>query len=89
MSQEHFSGGVYTAALGSSSVFNVFLKCLVGICPFMGHLIPLFWNSGDVSSGFQSQSGQPYWHLAEACMYDVRALRHNTCQPLDGQHGSQ
>ena len=26
----------------------------------MGPLIPLFWTSGDVSSGFQSQSGQPY-----------------------------
>ena len=26
MSQEHFRGGVYTAALGSSSVFNVFFK---------------------------------------------------------------
>ena len=24
---------------------------------FVGHLIPLFWTSGDVSSGFQSQSG--------------------------------
>ena len=25
--------------------------------PFVGPLIPLFWTSGDVSSGFQSQSG--------------------------------
>ena len=24
---------------------------------FVGPLIPLFWTSGDVSSGFQSQSG--------------------------------
>ena len=32
----------------------------------MGPLIPLFWTSGDVSSGFQSHSGQPYSHLAEA-----------------------
>ena len=31
----------------------------------MGPLILLFWTSGDVSSGFQSQSGQPYMHLAE------------------------
>ena len=29
----------------------------------MGPLIPLFWTSSDVSSGFQSQSGQPYSHL--------------------------
>ena len=27
------------------------------ICPFLGSLVPLFWISGDVSSGFQSQSG--------------------------------
>ena len=32
----------------------------------MGPLILLFWTSGDVSSGFQSQSGQPYLRLAEA-----------------------
>ena len=35
---------------------------------FLGPLIPLFWTSGDVSSGFQSQSGQPYSCLAEAYM---------------------
>ena len=27
------------------------------ICPFWRPLVPLFWISGDVSSGFQSQSG--------------------------------
>ena len=32
----------------------------------MGPLIPLFWTSGDVSSGFQNQSGHPYSLLAEA-----------------------
>ena len=32
----------------------------------MGPLISLFLISGDISSGFQSQSGQPYLHLAEA-----------------------
>ena len=26
-------------------------------------MIPLFWTSGDVPSGFESQSGQPYLHL--------------------------
>ena len=35
----------------------------------MGPLIPLFWTSGDVSSGFQSQSGQRYLHLAEAYVF--------------------
>ena len=44
--------------------------------PFLGPLIPLFWTSGDVSSGFQSQSGQPYTHLVDAyVMYDVDSLR--------------
>ena len=33
---------------------------------FWGPLILLFWTSGDVCSGFQNQSGQPYSHLAEA-----------------------
>ena len=31
------------------------------------------WTSGDVSSGFQSQSGQPYLHLAE--VYVIYVLR--------------
>ena len=38
---------------------------------FLGPLIPLFWTSGDISSGFKSQSGQPYLHLAEAYMLHV------------------
>ena len=33
--------------------------------PFLGSLIPLFLTSGDVSSVFQSQSGQPYSRQAE------------------------
>ena len=37
--------------------FFFFLKFLVDTCPFLGPLVPLFWISGDVSSGFQSQSG--------------------------------
>ena len=35
-----------------------FLKSLEVL--FVGPLMPLFWTSGDVFSGFQSQSGQPY-----------------------------
>ena len=36
--------------------------------PFLsGHWYPCFvWISGDVSSGFESQGGQAYSHLAEA-----------------------
>ena len=33
---------------------------------FNGPQISLFWSSGNVSSGFQSQCGQPYWYLAGA-----------------------
>ena len=45
-----------------------FKKFLADTCPFLGPLVPLFWISGDVSSGFQSQSGFcliPYfcWNL--------------------------
>ena len=38
-------------------VFCFFFKFLADTCPFLGPLVPLFWISGDVSSGFQSQSG--------------------------------
>ena len=37
--------------------FFFFLKFLADTCPFLGAMVPLFWISGDVSSGFQSQSG--------------------------------
>ena len=37
----------------------------------MGPLLSMFHTSGDVSSGFQSQSGQPYSHLTEAYVLDV------------------
>ena len=50
---------------------KVFKKNLVDTCPILGPLIPLFWTSGDVSSGFQSQGGQPYSHLAVAYVIDV------------------
>ena len=36
--------------------FKVFLSDTF-TCPILGPLVPLFWISGDVSSGFQSQSG--------------------------------
>ena len=41
-------------------IFFFFLKFLADTCPFLGPLVPLFWISGDVFSGFQSQSGLPY-----------------------------
>ena len=44
----------------------------------MGPLIPLFLTSGDVSSGVQSQSGQPYSHLVQAYVLHV-PLRFTSC----------
>ena len=47
------------------------LNFLEDISLFVGPLIWLFWTSGDVSSEFQSQSGQPYSHLAEAYVLHI------------------
>ena len=44
------------------------LKEMEDRSPFCRPLILLFWTSSDVSSGFQSQSGQPYLHLVEVYM---------------------
>ena len=55
----------------------------------MGPLIPLFWTSGDVSSGFQSQSGQPYSHSTEMYTFPEIHLWCDTCRPLGSQHGNQ
>ena len=39
-------------------VFFYFFKSFwADTCSFLGPLVPLFWISGDISSGFQSQSG--------------------------------
>ena len=36
--------------------------------PFVRPLMPLFWTSGDIYSGFQSQGGSPDLHvLSPAC----------------------
>ena len=37
-------------------LFKVFLSDTF-TCPILGPLVPLFWISGDISSGFQIQSG--------------------------------
>ena len=53
----------------------------------MGLLITLFWISGDVFSGFQSQSGQPYSGLVEAYILHIPWNSHlvqqlpTSCQP--------
>ena len=57
-------------------------------CPTLVPLIPLFWISGDVSSGFQSQSGLPYSHCRGKCnVCSLRSIPGATlCQPLDSKH---
>ena len=60
--------------------FFFFLKFLADTCPFLGPLIPLFWISGDVSSGFQSQSGLPYSHCG--CKYNVHSPRSTSSATL-------
>ena len=55
-------------------LLGFFFKLLLDTCPFLGPLIPLFQTSGDVSSGFQSQSGQPYSSLAEAYVLHLGLL---------------
>ena len=55
--------------MDSGKPISYYTKFLVDTCPFVGPLMPLFWTSGDVSSGFQSQSGQPYSHLAISELY--------------------
>ena len=52
-------------------MISFFKNFLENISPFVGPLIPLFWTSGDVSSGFQSQNGQPYLHLLGGGIYVI------------------
>ena len=55
-------------------IYLFFLKVFGGHMSFFwGHWYPCFWISGDVSSGFQSQSGLPYSHCGGEC--NVRSLR--------------
>ena len=63
---------IYLQFLSSFEPCPFFKKLiLVDTCYFMGPQIPLFLTSGDISSRFQSQCGQPYSHLAEVYMMYV------------------
>ena len=61
--------------VAATSLFfpTIFLKKIFGGHePFLwGHWYPLFWTSGDISSGLQSQSGQPYLSLVEVYMLHI------------------
>ena len=63
------------------------------MCPILGPLVPLFWISGDVSSGFQSQSGFCLIHLFCGGECNVHSPKIHlwcySCLPLDDQHRSQ
>ena len=66
-----------------SFVFIVFFLSDTFTCPNLGPLVPLFRISGDVSSGFQSQSGFCIIRIAEAFILHLT--------PCDGDsfHGNQ
>ena len=66
-----------------------FLKIWAVTCPFLGPLVPLFWISGDVSFGFQSQSGLPYSHCGgERNVHSEIHVWCYTCQPLGGRRAA-
>ena len=56
---------------------------------FVGPLIPLFWTSGDVCPGFQSQGGFLACTLSCLCASPQIHLWCDTCWLYRGQHGSQ
>ena len=59
------SSELKTQSIAQSYVKSCFLrKFLEDIVLFFGPLMPLFWTSGDVYSGFQSQGGSLVYFLA-------------------------
>ena len=67
-----------TISLAPSQECFFFFKCWWTHVLFMGPLMAMFWNPGDVSSGLQSQSGQPYSRLAgELCDH------HTSCRSIE------
>ena len=56
----------------------------------MSPLIHLYWTSGDISTGFQSQIGQPYSHWWRHSYYTFPEINFwcYTCHLLGSQHGS-
>ena len=77
-----------TTLITSTTIIKVlfvifFFKVLADKCPFLGPLVPLFGISGDVSSGFQSQSGLPYLHFAgERNVHSLRSTSGATLADL-------
>ena len=70
-------------------IYIYFLKKLSDtfMCLILGPLLCLFWISGDVSSGFQSQSGFCLIHGGECNVHFPRSTSGAThCRPLAKQH---
>ena len=55
---EHYRGSAYFLERQYEAI-----KILVGHKSIFGPLIPLVWTSDEVSSGFQSQSGQFFFYI--------------------------
>ena len=72
-----------TSVTPGSVIHSITVKCmfcmqeLIGQVHLVGPLIPLFWISCDVPSGFQSQSVQPY-----SCSVEVHVLHIPCDSPL-------
>ena len=68
---------------------NLFLKFLEDMGPFCGSLMTLFWTSGDVSCGFQSQSGRPYSSTyLQTCNQALVGLETGTYRVADKHYAS-
>ena len=71
-------------------MFFVFWRTHSFTCPILGPLVPLFWISGDVFSGFQSQSSFCLISIPEANVMYIHSPRFTSgatcCQPLEDQH---
>ena len=75
-----------------NNLFFFFSNFLLDTCPFLGPLIPLFRTSGDVSSGFQSQSGFCLIRTSRMCTWYTFPEIHLWCNTSAGvysQHSSQ
>ena len=81
------SSVISTLCLGFRVAYSFLKKFWRTQVLIVGPLIPLFWTSDDVSSGFRSQSGQPYLY-SEVYMFPEIHFWYNTSWPLGGQHGS-
>ena len=76
----------------SPSLSQSLFLIIGGYKSFCDTLIPLFWTSSESSLSFKARVGSiicaSWGHIMCYTFPEIR-LRSDTCQPLDGQHGSQ